>query len=229
MNESKIFLAVPTHDNRAHMGFLIGVMRVHSMLMNNGMKTFMATAAKTSAARGRNNLFAEFLESDAERICFIDTDIHITAQGFAQLLNRNKDIIGGRYPHKTEELRWCVNYLKDELPVEDGPDKGLVKVKMIGTGSLQLSRRAVETIMAKHPEHFYIEDDPNGHGKRKYAFCQERPILDIGDTEWRWATDDWFLCHLARKSGLDIWLDTEVFFKHEGDCVYPLESRPHPV
>ena len=224
----KLYIAIPSHDNRCHFGLTFGLLELYSALSRQGTIMHPALHAKTSAARGRNNLFYDFLRSDAEALLFLDTDIHVKgmAEQVLNLVNRDKLIVGGMYPLKIKELKFCVNMIPDEKLVESGPDKGLIKVDKIGTGCLRIKREAIEHIIKSFPEIAYIDDDTASNGITKHALCQEGVVFDPQYGHPRWMTDDWYFCHLARKAGLDIWADTTFYLKHEGDIVFPLEEPP---
>lgn len=220
----KIYIAIPSHDNRCHFGMTFGLLELYGVLSMRGIAMHPALHAKTSAARGRNNLISDFLDTDADALFFIDTDVLIKghAQQLVNLALRDKAIVGGLYPHKTKELRWCLNTIPGEEPILQGPDAGLMKVDKIGTGLLRIKREAIEHMIKTFPEVAYTDDDPNSNGKTRYALCQETVVHDPQFGKPRWMTDDWYFCYLARKAGLDIWADTTFFCQHEGDCLYPI-------
>lgn len=220
----KLYIAIPSHDNRCHFPMAFGLLEMYSELSKRGIHINPALHSKTSAARGRNNLFSDFLDSDCDALLFIDTDMHIKgkAKEMVNMVLRPHLIVGAMYPQKTTALRWVMNPIPGETVIESGDNAGLVKVDKLGTGGLRIRREAIEAIIAKMPEIAYVEDDVTGNGKTKYGLCQETVVYDPIYGKMRWMTDDWYFCHLARKCGIDIWADTTFYLKHEGDCVYPI-------
>lgn len=220
----KLYIAIPSHDNRCHFGMTFGLLEMYHALSVRGIVMHPALHAKTSAARGRNNLISDFLDTDADKLLFCDTDVVIKSHQneIVNMVLRDKMIVGGLYPHKTKELRFCLNTIPGEEPIKEGPDRGLMKVDKIGTGLLCLKREAIQHIIKTFPETEYFDDDPNSQGKRRWGICQETVVFDPQYGKNRWMTDDWYLCHLARKSGLDIWADTTFYCQHEGDFVFPM-------
>lgn len=220
----KLYIAIPSRDNRAHFGMTFGLLELYHALSVKGIVMHPALHAKTSAARGRNNLIADFLETDADALMFIDTDIVVkgNAHQIVNMALRDKMIVGGLYPHKTRELRFCLNSIPEEAVITEGPDKGLMKVDKIGTGLLRIRREAIEHMIKTFPETEYYDDDPASPGRKKWGLCQEAVVFDPQFGKTRWMTDDWYFCWLARKAGLDIWADTTFYCKHEGDFIYPM-------
>ena len=69
----------------------------------------------------RNQLAADFLESDCTHLLFIDSDIGFKAEHVAQLLARDCDLIGGLYPYKKPgPPEYVSNALSESPPETDG-------------------------------------------------------------------------------------------------------------
>jgi hypothetical protein len=170
-------------------------------------------------ARARNKLAAEFLESDATHMLFLDTDLIFTPQHVARLLSHDKPVIAGLYPKKQRELAWVVN----TLPGQEPDENGLQKVKYIGTGFLMIKREVLERMAAEIPGIAYVTDA--GQVQRtEHDFFPTGPMLDPEQGTTRYHSEDWGFCRRALDLGYDVYADTRVALKHVGQMVYPLQN-----
>lgn len=168
-----------------------------------------------SVERARNILTANFLESDASHILFVDADIGFSAADVAQVSSHAEPIVGGLYPLKNmnPEVQWCGNGLQPgEAPIRED---GLSQMKYLGTGFLCIQRAVFETIIAHDgPSIVYRQDFPPY--RREYAFWRQ------GVSQDRFLTEDWMFCQRAGELGIKIYADYKVVLKHAGRAEWPL-------
>jgi hypothetical protein len=170
-------------------------------------------------ARARNKLAAEFLETDATHLLFLDTDLIFTPAHIARLISHDEPIVAGLYPKKQPQLAWVLN----TLPGEEPDDRGLQKVKYIGTGCLMIHRGVIERMIAEIPNIAYITDA--GQVQRtEHDLFPTGPMFDPEQQTTRYHSEDWGFCRRALDLGYSIYADTRVVCKHVGACIYPLQD-----
>lgn len=170
-------------------------------------------------ARARNKLAAEFMETDATHMLFIDTDLVFLPEHVGRLIGHDVPIVAGLYPKKQPSLAWVVN----TLPSEEPDELGLQKVKYIGTGFLMIRRDVIERMIAEVPGIAYTTDA--GQVKRtEHDLFPAGPMFDPEQGTTRYHSEDWGFCRRALDLGYDVLADTRVALKHVGSCVYPLQD-----
>lgn len=167
--------------------------------------------ANDGVARSRNNLAANFLETDCTHLLFLDNDIVAMPRHLDLLIDANKLIVCGFYPKKQPMLDWVVNY----LPNEAADANGLMKVRHAGTGFMLIAREVFTTMAEKLPEIAY-GGDPSPESKRWDFF----PMYA---KDGMYKSEDWFFCERAQQCGYEIWMHTGVQLRHVGKIVYPLQ------
>lgn len=242
----KVFIALCTRDWQSEAHTTESVRHIGQRYPGEIMVKYMMN---DGVARARNNLAADFLESDAEILFFLDNDIIIEPKHFERIVMAavTRGIVGGLYPKKQPVLDWVVNWLQGEEPDADG----FAKVKHMGTGALAISRSVLKTFIEKTPHIAYGGDpspeslrwdlfpmhaigpnhpveqverikailESNPDGLRKALSDALQPISAPG----RYDSEDWAFCNNARKLGLDVWCDTKTQLRHIGKIVYPLQ------
>ena len=161
--------------------------------------------------RARNKIVHKFLKTGHPYLLFIDSDILFTPSDIVRLRANNKPVCGGVY-------------FKKKIPYSPVANTSLEqhghmhKMKECGTGFLMVHREVFETIMEKEPQFFYKNDSDEEAGDDYYDFFR------VGVVDGRYLSEDYYFCHLARKYGFDIWLDTSIYTRHIGRAVYPFKD-----
>lgn len=172
-------------------------------------------------SRARNALVAEFLESDATHLLFIDSDLIFSPAHVKTLLDTGKDIVAGLYPKKQEgPVQWVVNACFEQT---ERDDQGLQRIRYAGTGFLMVKREVfLKMIEALGDELWYKPDD--------IAREREHDFFKVGvykypDGNRRYLSEDWFFCQMAMDLGFEVFAHTKVICKHIGTATYPLKSQ----
>jgi hypothetical protein len=182
--------------------------------------------------RARNNLahmFRHWAHFDA--LFPIDSDLDFRPEDIIRMADlfarRDLDYLAGRYAIKQPEHRWCENPLPGEQPDADG----LMKIAHAPGGIHILSRRMVESMIAKadtwpHWRIRYTDDAAQDERWNLYfngvvvdpEYFPDRPL-------GRYLSEDWGISYLARKMGFTVWCDTRTVMLHRGEIFYPLGAR----
>lgn len=143
-----------------------------------------------------------FLDSGAERMITIDTDLIFKPEHVAMLLSHDVPFVAGIYPKKIKGLYFPIELLTREVPFAEDPlaegIEPLVEVKRVAKGFTAIHRN---------------------------VFLNNR-ICPIGEDYWRLSagghSEDFELCDRMRAAGVKILVDQRILLKHEGSATYPL-------
>lgn len=165
----------------------------------SGIELRDAGVTGTQICTARDQLCHAFLESDCDKLVFVDADVSWEPGSLLKLASHPVDFVGGAYRFRSEPEAYPVSWIEGELWAD--PQTGLLEVKVVPAGFLALSRKALEGIRAQHPGRTY----PRG-GAEFHAFFWSPP----GGTEEGPFCDDW------RAAGGQVWLDPELTLTHDG-------------
>ena len=169
----------------------------------------------------RNKLAHAFMESDFDRMIFVDSDLWFSEDAMVRLCKSGKPVCAGAYPRKRGggwPLTICVN---EETKVAITNEQGLIKAKMLPTGLMSITRDVFSALRAKHPD--WIDKD---------GMCAYFQVQNSG----RFQGEDPFFCEKCRDEGIEIWLEPRINFMHYGINFvsgnyhdYLLSMNPNPT
>lgn len=152
-------------------------------------------------AMGRNQLAQEFMDSDCDRLVFLDSDVTFEPGSLIKIARAGADFVGGAYRFKMTEEKYPVGWVGNgELWAND---LGLLEVATLPGGFLSLSRNVFEALKLAHPERAYEH-----FGKVAHAYFQ-MPFVD-----GLLCGEDSYFCLEWRKTGGKVWLDPELTLTH---------------
>lgn len=161
-------------------------------------------------SRARNNSMADFLDSEAGWMFTLDDDIAIPAHTLVQLVNANKDCIGGMY-----RLKKAVDYSQPAMSgvAMRGKENFTfgqtepAEVYYLSSGCVMYKRKFLEDMTKHYPELEYKE---NLTGKKRWALYQ--PYIYNGE----YLSEDWAFCQRAIDKGYKMYLQPNVMCDHWG-------------
>ncbi len=202
----KVFVAIPAYDRK------VTVETSRSLLNELGAAHLAGVELQVGYIPGsslitqaRNQAVKAFIDSDADRMVFVDSDIAWEPGSLLKIASHKVDFCGGAYRYKDAKEGYPVAWLdKPELWAD--PETGLLEVSMLPGGFLSLSRSVFERLAAAFTDRVY-----SFHGHPFHAFFHCPP----GDGE------DGAFCRDWRSIGGQVWLDPELTLSHvEGGQVY---------
>jgi hypothetical protein len=204
----KLFLAVPTLNGQIFDICVDSIFKNINYLRERGYdSTLFILPCHIYIEKARNICVNEFLKSECTDLVFIDADLGFEEDAVYRLMQYDKDIIGGVYPFKQDNLDFPVkldfsheNNCKEE-------STGLVYVDIITTGLLRIKREVFEEII-KSDFAYKIEPDKDG----LYTFFQTGILFD--DKEYY--GEDVAFCKAWRNSGKEIFAVPDMNFIHKG-------------
>ena len=171
-------------------------------------------------ARARNSAAMNMLKGGFDKLFFIDSDQNWTAENVFQILNSDKKIVGGTYPHKKYPLSMVFNALEKHEDMFSLKDKsmeafyryrekyadanGEVEVKQLPTGFMMIDRRVLEKMVVDRPKYWGNQlSDGNREVVTDFFPCgivptpdDDKSVVPIHDYD----TEDWGFCRAARAS-----------------------------
>jgi hypothetical protein len=186
----------------------------------------------------RNDLVSKFLNSGADYMIFIDSDIEFRPESvyaMCELAIKNKDmeIVCGPYPKK--EIKWEIvkqafdkNLIKNSNDFENYLGRYVLniigdpstisfsqpfEVREAGTGFMLISRSVFERIIEKYPERWYLAYETN---EKKFAFFD----CEVDQESKRYLSEDYMFCKYARSVDAKIWMVPWLKLNHYGNQLY---------
>lgn len=158
---------------------------------------------------GRNQLAQDFMDSGADRLVFLDSDVTFAPGSLVKIARQPVDFVGGAYRFKQDFEAYPVGWLDGgQVPVNR---IGLCLVNSLPGGFLSLSRKVFEVLKANHPDRGYVH-----FGKQ--AHCYFQMLFKDGNLYG----EDSYFCKEWRDAGGQVWLDPELALTHwDGNRPYP--------
>lgn len=194
----KIFVAIPAYDRK------ICVETVRALLNEQNVAALAGVELRISFIPGcslithaRNQAAKEFLDSDCDKLVFIDSDVSWEPGNILALAIHKEDFVGGAYRYKDDKEGYPVAWIdKPELWANEA---GLLEVTMLPAGFLCLTREVFKKLTEKNPGRLY-----SFHDKTFFAFFHCPP----GDGE------DGAFCRDWRDIGGRVWLEPRLTLAH---------------
>lgn len=176
--------------------------------------TFHTIGNESLITRARNSMISWFHEKkEFTHLLFIDADVGLPAEGLANLITHEVDVVSAAVPVKHRGPHGERRFNFGRVLGEAG---SLWKVDQVGTAVLMLSRRAVDALVDDA-----IKND------RVYSKYRNEPdltswqptqfdIFQVGVLNGDYLSEDFWVCTRLRELGFDIHLDPEVITQHYG-------------
>jgi hypothetical protein len=228
---NSLFIATPMYGGMCHGSYTLSLLQVIPTFVNAQMGVqFGFLTNESLVTRARNALVGQFLQTDATHLMFIDSDIGFRAQDILAMINADKDIICGLYPHKTIIWERVAEAVKDGVPPQelhkhaspivddiarDATGTEPIEVPCGGTGFMLIKREVLEGLTDKVPDY--------------NDFLTSQTIKQYFDTSIDPArhnillSEDYHFCKLARSNGYTVWAAPWAELTHSG--TYQFTSR----
>lgn len=201
----KIRVAVPVYDGKLHVKFVLGLLNEQAIAHGFGDAIeFSFVTGNAGIVQARNQLAHEFMESDDDRLVFLDADITFEPGSLVKLAHRPEDLVGGAYRHKQSTETYPIVWLPDTEGNGLWANKsGLIEVQALPTGFLSISRNLLEAFKTKWPERLVAHMD---HVSFTY--------FQMPFHEGNHYGEDYFFCKEWRELGGKVYLDPEIKLTH---------------
>jgi hypothetical protein len=205
-----LFVAVPAYDGTVHVDTVRSLLNEQIIAEHAGLEfkvVFLPGCSLITMAR--NQIVADFLASEADKLIFVDSDVSWEPGSLVKLASHKVDLVGGAYRLKQDAEIYPVDLRTDgrELWAVDG----LLEIDTLPGGFLCCTRRVFDDLKVAHPERGYSHYEFSGHAYFHAPFDGGR----------LWGEDSRF-CYEYRQTGGKVWLDPELSLTHHaGMQAYP--------
>jgi len=150
----------------------------------------------------RDKIVKVALREKASHIMFIDSDMEFPPTAIQQLLEADKDIIGGLYPRRQYPYRPTINNVDGKRIVVPSsyPTDRLFEVDATATGFMLVKTSVFKKL--GDPPYFKIQ---SFHGQQ--------------------IRDDVYFCISAKRKGFKVWVDPTMVIGHVGSYVYTMKDH----
>jgi len=211
LNGRKLMIAIPAYDGRLNIKTAIALAQLTPQTNKFGVMLYISHISGCSLiTKARNALVADFLDTDADTLLFIDSDVIVTPESVLRLLavSLGKDITAGVYPRRGADRKFFMDlHLDKDTNSLVFDDNGLLQIERIGTGFMMIQRHVLETMVKNHPEWRYVNDTKNR---------DEHAIFDFGIYDGKYYGEDYLFCDRARADGFTVFLDPTISLPHVG-------------
>jgi hypothetical protein len=160
-------------------------------------------------SRVRNLIADQFLESDADHLFMVDSDMSFNPDDIIRLLawSQTKPVVAGIGVARKPEKVFFSMLDQDEDNNIFMDKMGLVKAKRVGTGFIMIQRQVFELLRDAHPEWAYMDQNS---GKKLYSY------FDFKCTPDGYIGEDYTFCDRVREHGFTVWIDPTIKLGHMG-------------
>lgn len=201
----KILVAIPVYDGKLQVETVRSLLNEQAIALVNGdelQTRFLSSCSH--AAMGRNQLAQDFMDSDCDRLVFLDADVTFEMGAILKIAKHQVPFVGGAYRFKFDEENYPVGWLPD--PEKKGIPcnrDGLLAVASLPGGFLSLSREVFEKLKEAHPDRSYEH-----FGKKAHCYFQ------MLFTDGHLYGEDSYFCKEWRDLGENVFLDPELTLTH---------------
>lgn len=196
-----ILVAMPVYDGKVPVQTVKSLLdeRAAAVMVGDDLLVEFLSGC-SHPGQGRNQLAQAFMDSNCERLVFLDSDVTWDVGNLIKIARYPVDFVGGCYRHKREEETYPIHWLPDpKLKGLHSNEFGLIEVASLPGGFTSLSRNVFESLKDAHPER---EFEFMGHKMHGYF---EMPFN---------SGEDGYFCKSWRDIGGKVFLDPLIKLTH---------------
>lgn len=211
----KIFVAIPVYDGKLQVQTVKCLLEETTIAIGVGDDLRVNFLPSCSVpAQGRNQLVQMFLESDCDRLFFLDSDLTFEPGSIIKTCHMPADFVGGCYRFKSSDEKYPINWLSEMRGIPLGDKTALLEVGMLPTGFLALSRKVFDSFKKHYPDREYEHWGAKAYGYFQMAF-----------KDGALYSDDSYFCKEWIQMGGKIYLDPEIELAHWDSNPTPYSGR----
>lgn len=224
----RLMIAIPTHKPDIPVKVMQSVIAARdTLIFKLGISVDVLTlVGNCHVDDARNDIVRTFLDSEADRLMWIDADVINSADALARLWQFDKDVIGGVYPYKNDDEGYPYRFdTKTGLKIE--PD-GTARVIGLPGGFTMVKRAVYDKLWKEAIDKFGGWMEKGSEGGNRYA---KRPIAQVyyrsnvpfdeadrpGHFFARRLSGDYRFSEDAIAAGYELWIDPQLSLGHIGD------------
>ena len=153
----KIFVAIPSYDHKLDFNVTACILEEYKIALGVGDELhFDFFPSSGGIADGRNHLVNDFLNSECDKLFFLDSDITFAPGSLIKLAHKPVDFAGGCYRYKKTGEGYPIRFKKNDPTNPNNElwaDKnGLIEVEGMPFGFMCLTREVFKKFDEKFPE-----------------------------------------------------------------------------
>lgn len=233
----KLFIATPCYGGQVDVRYMTSVMNLMLLCQSKNIEAqFFKIPFESLIPRARNVCASAFLKSGYTHMIFIDADIEFNPQDVFNMIQLDKDIIGGNYPKKSidHDLLYKTCSEKDKKSFQDtvsssvnytaqimssSVTNGFTECLFVATGFMLIKRQTLLTILDKYEDDIKYKNDVPPYKNilykdHLYDFFQSKVTNGI------YVSEDFGFCQLWRQCGGKIYTYLNANLNHIGQMIY---------
>jgi hypothetical protein len=213
-------IGAPMYGGTCFDYFMLGVFDLQQECSRRGIPLgLQAVRNESLIPRARNGIMADFLDSNASHLVFIDSDIGFTGRDVLRLVAHDLPLVGGTYAKKNRD-----RYDPAMVPLDRGVQvtaSELVEIACLPGGFMCIRRDMAERMAGAYRDAWYCDSNRDG-----------KPVLDLFATfidpvtRNMWS-EDYAFCQRWRDIGGKVFLDPNIMLTHSGTTTF--EGDPTSV
>lgn len=252
MSDVDLFVGLPCYGGQMSCATVAGLIGLERELVRADIPhTYHFIRNESFIPRARNAIVAEFLQSKATHLLFIDSDIDFKPQDVFALLGARRAVVCGTYPKKAIDWAAVTRAVKADLDpaahaatyafnphvpadaerTQTGHlfcgydvEDGCIPIRDAATGFLLIERAVFPQMIAAYPETIYRPLIGGVRGAPRWALFDS----DIENEEY--LTEDYTFSRRYRALGGTIWMHLGIELGHVGQTTFrgKLDTLIHP-
>lgn len=200
---SHILIAIPSYAGTLRCDAAISIIEACLKLQPLGISVSLKTfEGNCYIDYSRNELVADFLDSEATDLLFWDDDVGLeTTDTLVKLCRANRPVVAAVYPLKGDTEKYPMDFLPGYHAMDAD---GMIEVGMVPTGMLRINRVVFEA-MEKNAEPYM------GRSREVRAYFRTGNIVNK-----RWFGEDVWFCKQWRELGGKLWVFPNETLSHTG-------------
>lgn len=226
-----VFIGLPAYDFKVSLKLAVSLARFAQAAPQHGVDVNIGSVCGCSVvSRARNLLVKDFLESNADYLMFIDSDINFEPGDIFRLMawaqDTKKGIVAGVPRVRDVKKTYIADLDHDENGDLTMNGMGLVRATRVATAFMLIQRSVVTDMMAAHPDWSYFD---------KRCGKEVPALFDFKLTDEGYIGEDFLFCDRAREIGYEVWIDPTIALGHMGvqeytghfgeDILYPMVGQ----
>lgn len=207
----KVMLAIPAYRGIVCPQFVDSLEETGKYLTEMGIDYFVSVLTGCCYIQiARNKLVSEFINSDADKLVFLDDDISWNKFDLVKLITDSEPVTCGVYRLKTDFEEYPAILVADSNGAANICDSK-IEATRVPTGFLCVDRSVFETLLWSYPELSYTEvERGTGNLNTKDYF----DFFPQGVKNNEWVGEDYAFCDLWTKLGGKIYVYPNMTIAH---------------
>lgn len=208
-----VMVAIPAYTGTIHLGTMRSLFTDLLKLSARGdVWSLHDECGNALIADARALIVAQFLDSEADTLVFIDSDVCWEEGALLKLIDYPVDMVAGIYPQRKDPINYCVKW-QNKPQLHADPETGLLEVDGVPAGFMKLSRDQLQKMVEQYPDtEFFVDSAPN---KKAWALFAD---YRIGKHKMG---EDYAFCRRWTDMGGKVWIDPEIKMGHVGYKTFP--------